>query len=105
MPASTSPSHTDKVHAGDHSRGEERLSPSSRHSRFSSRSGANHGVVGCASDSTRQKSYQMQQYADSPRHNDPYSPGQRGHHGTGVGPAEADAATPLLQTDCSRSKL
>jgi hypothetical protein len=81
------------------------LPPSLRFSGFPTRLGADRGVVAAASDATRKSSYQLQQYADSPPRDDPYSPGHRDNQGNGARLAELDVALSSLQKGGRASSL
>jgi hypothetical protein len=67
--------------------------------------GADHSVGATSSDSTRKSSYQLQQYAKSPRHEDPYTPGRGDTRRTATVISELDVVLASLHKTGNTFKL
>jgi hypothetical protein len=67
--------------------------------------GADHSVGATSSDSTRKSSYQLQQYAKSPRREDPYTPGRGDTRRTATVISELDVVLASLHKTGNTFKL
>jgi hypothetical protein len=67
--------------------------------------GADHSVGATSSDSTRKSSYQLRQYAKSPRREDPYTPGRGNTCRTATVISELDVVSALLHKTGNAFKL
>lgn len=67
--------------------------------------GADHSVGATSSDSTRKSSYQLRQYAKSPRHEDPYTPGRGDTRRTATVISELDVVLASLHKTGNAFKL